>query len=84
MSWTKQNIKLKTPEQIAKMQSGADVLVDVFRMVRDLVQPGKTTQSIDEAIEKMIRDVGCIPSFKGYNGFPASACIASLKTADCT
>ena len=76
MSWTKQNIKLKTPEQIAKMQSGADVLVDVFRMVRDLVQPGKTTQSIDEAIEKMIRDVGCIPSFKGYNGFPASACIS--------
>jgi methionyl aminopeptidase len=25
----------------------------------------------------MIRDAGCIPSFKGYNGFPATCCIST-------
>ena len=35
-----------------------------------------TTGEIDRAVESMIRDAGCVPSFKGYNGFPASACIS--------
>jgi methionyl aminopeptidase len=34
------------------------------------------TAEIDAAVEKMIRDAGCIPSFKGYNGFPAACCIS--------
>ena len=31
---------------------------------------------IDGVLETMIRDAGCVPSFKGYHGFPASACIS--------
>ncbi len=76
MSWSKQQIKLKSAEQVDKMQASAEILASVFREVRRLVRPGVTTQSLDESIETMIRDAGCIPSFKGYHGFPGSACIS--------
>ena len=33
-------------------------------------------EDLDDAIEAMIREAGCVPSFKGYHGFPASACIS--------
>ncbi len=41
-----------------------------------MVEPGITTGEMDQRLESMIRDAGCIPSFKGYHGFPASACIS--------
>ncbi len=38
------------------------------------VQPGVTTKELDQLAEDYIRSQGAIPSFKGYNGFPASIC----------
>jgi len=58
------------------MQASADILASVFLEVRKLVAPGVTTGELDAAIEAMIREAGCVPSFKGYHGFPASACIS--------
>lgn len=76
MSWSKQEIKLKSAAQVDKMQASCEVLASVFLEIRPLVQPGCTTAELDQAIEKLVRDAGCVPSFKGYNGFPASACIS--------
>ncbi len=76
MSWGKQDIKLKSADQVDKMQASCEVLASVFLEIRGLIRPGLTTAELDEAIEKLIRDAGCIPSFKGYHGFPASACIS--------
>ncbi len=75
MPW-KQRIRLKTAAELEKMSASARVLVDVFRAIPPLVKPGATTREIDAEIERMIRDAGCIPSFKGYNGFPAASCIS--------
>ena len=46
----------------------------VLQKLRSLVQPGVTTIEIDAHAEKMIRDAGALPTFKGYNGFPYSIC----------
>jgi len=59
------------------MAASGKILASVFMEVRKLVKPGVTTGAIDAALESMIQDVGCIPSFKGYHGFPASACIST-------
>ncbi len=75
MAW-KQSIKLKTPAQMAEMVASAEILVEVFLALRELVGPGVTTGEIDALAEKVITDAGCIPSFKGYNGFPATCCIS--------
>jgi methionyl aminopeptidase len=74
--WKKQHIKLKTEAEIEKMASAARILASVFSALCEQVEPGAVTADIDTTIEKMIRDAECIPAFKGYNGFPASACIS--------
>ena len=76
MSWSKQQIELKSADQVDKMQASADILASVFREIRPLVRPGVTTRELDDKIESLVRDAGCVPSFKGYHGFPASACIS--------
>lgn len=77
MSWKTQRIRLKTLAEIDKMAASGRTLAEVFREVPKLVGPGAVTAEIDAAVEKMIRDAGCIPSFKGYNGFPAACCIST-------
>lgn len=42
----------------------------------DAVKPGVTTDDIDRAARKAIEDAGARPSFLGYGGFPASACVS--------
>lgn len=76
MSWSKQKINLKSAAQVDKMQASAEILASVFLAIREVVAPGVTTAAIDEVIEARIQEAGCIPSFKGYHGFPASACIS--------
>jgi methionyl aminopeptidase len=46
------------------------VLTDLMRAVR----PGMSTAELDELAERGIRSAGGVPTFKGYNGFPASIC----------
>ena len=77
MSWARLKIRRKSPEQIEKMAASGKLLAEVFLEVRKLVEPGVTTGEIDTALEAMIRDAGCVPSFKGYHGFPAAACIST-------
>ena len=42
--------------------------------IREVVSPGITTIELDQVAERVIRSEGCIPSFLGYRGFPASIC----------
>jgi methionyl aminopeptidase len=41
-----------------------------------IVRPGISTWEIDRLGEEVIRSYGCIPSFLGYNGYPASICVS--------
>jgi methionyl aminopeptidase len=42
----------------------------------EMVKPGISTKDIDNAIRRHIEKCGAKPSFLGYGGFPASACIS--------
>jgi methionyl aminopeptidase len=68
------DIQLKTPEQIEKMRAAGLVVAAALDAMREAVAPGVTTADLDAIAEKVIRDAGAIPSFKGYQGFPASIC----------
>jgi methionyl aminopeptidase len=68
------DIQLKTPEQLAKMREAGLVVAAALSAMRDAVQPGISTADLDAIAEKVIRDAGAVPSFKGYQGFPASIC----------
>ncbi len=69
-------IQYKTREQILSMRAAGLVVADALDAVRAAVRPGVTTADLDGVAEKMIRDSGAVPSFKGYGQppFPASVC----------
>ncbi|MBQ1080333.1 type I methionyl aminopeptidase [Nocardiopsis sp. B62] len=67
-------VQIKTPEQIAKMRAAGQVVARALDTLRSAVRPGVSTLELDAVAEKVIRDAGAIPSFKGYHGFPGSIC----------
>jgi len=64
----------KSKRELEKMRAAGRVAGLVLSHLRTLVKPGVTTIELDRAAEKMIRDAGALPTFKGYNGFPYSIC----------
>jgi methionyl aminopeptidase len=69
-------IQYKTGEQIVAMRRAGLVVADALDAVREVVRPGQTTADLDAVAEKVIRNAGAVPSFKGYHGFPASLCVS--------
>jgi len=69
-------IKLKSAAEIARMREAGRILAQVMEQVRQHIRPGVTTAELDALAEELIRQRGAIPSFKGYRGFPATACIS--------
>src|SRR5881296_2036023 len=64
----------KSQKEIEKMRASGQLVGRVLRELRAMAQPGITTLEVNDAAEKMIRDAGAYPTFKGYNGFPFSIC----------
>jgi methionyl aminopeptidase len=69
-------IRIKTDEQIKLMAESGKVTGRILAELKDLIRPGMTTQDIDNYVEEQIQKEGMIPTFKGYGGFPASACVS--------
>ena len=64
----------KSRKEIDKMRAAGQLVGGVLRELRKMALPGVTTLEINDAADKMIRDGGAYPTFKGYNGFPYSIC----------
>lgn len=68
------NYEPKSAEAIAAMREGGKILGRILFELGQLVKPGITTKSLDEAAESMMAKFNVIPSFKGYRGYPAVIC----------
>ena len=64
----------KSKREIDKMRAAGQLVGQVLSSLKKMAQVGVTTIELDRAAEKMIRDAGALPTFKGYNGFPYSIC----------
>ncbi len=69
-------IKLKNLEQLEKMRIAGRITAGALEVAREHIKPGATPLSVDRAIRHYIEKEGAKPSFLGYGGFPASACIS--------
>ncbi len=69
-------IELKSKREIQLMREAGAILKKVFVAVKPMVNEGITTEALDQVAEKVIRDSGGEPAFKGYRGFPKTACIS--------
>lgn len=70
----REHVQIKTPDEIALMREAGLVVGRTLEKLRAAVEPGVTTADLDDIAERAIRAEGAVPSFKGYQGFPASIC----------
>lgn len=64
----------KNHSEIEMMISVGHKLGQVFDRLAQEIRPGRTTAEIDHLAEKFLAEVGCKPTFKGYDGFPGAIC----------
>ena len=69
-------VTIKSEREIELMREAGKILAKVHEELGKVVRPGISTKEIDRICEEMIRSYGCIPSFLGYEGYPASVCIS--------
>lgn len=69
-------ITLRTSAELEKLRRAGRIAGEALALGGSLVKPGVTTAQIDKAINQFICSKGAKPSFLGYGGFPASACIS--------
>jgi len=70
-------IHLRTAKEIDAIGEGGTIIGRLFEHLEEVVEPGVSTQAIDEVVESFVRGHdGAVPAFKGLYGFPGAACIS--------
>ena len=69
-------IQLKNSAQISAMAEAGRITGEALLIAREHVREGISTKELDSLIRRYIEKCGAKPSFLGYGGFPASACIS--------
>jgi len=67
-------IVCKSAAELEYMREAGRIVAETHRLLRQAIKPGVTTAELDRLAEEYIRSQGAVPSFKGYNQFPASIC----------
>ena len=69
-------VTIKSPREIELMREAGRILAKTHEELAKNLRPGMSTWDIGHMGEEIIRSYGCIPSFKNYNGYPASICVS--------
>ena len=67
-------IVCRSAAELEKMRAAGRLVGEVLTALGKAVAPGVTTGELDAIAEKLIRDAGATPAFKGYHGYPATIC----------
>lgn len=71
-------ITRKSKEEIKRMMHAGHIVALVHQEMKRIIEPGINTKYLDDVAFNIIKQNKAIPTFLGYNGFPASIC-ASLN-----
>lgn len=69
-------IEIKTPAEIESMRKASRVVAEVLSELKSLVKPGVITAELDKFAERRVRELGAVPAFLGYRGYPATLCVS--------
>ncbi len=69
-------IILKSSDELKKIRKSCQIVAEVLEALKSYIKEGLSTREIELFIEKLILKRGGVPAFKGYRGYPASACIS--------
>ena len=69
-------IVIKSKREIDLMREPCKVTAEILRDLEGFIKPGMSTQDINAYVEERIAHYNMKPTFKGYGGFPAGACVS--------
>ncbi len=69
-------ISIKSEQEIELMKASGKITYGVLSSLKDFIKPGITTKDIDKFVYDYIVSHDATPSFLGYEGYPASACVS--------
>ena len=69
-------VRPKTEEEIELLRENAILVSKTLAEVGRNIAPGVTTKALNDIAEEFIRSHGAIPSFLGFEGFPAALCMS--------
>ena len=67
-------IVCRSQSEIAKLRRVNQLVARILAELRRNVAPGVTTRDLDMLAERLVREAGAEPAFKGYHGYPATVC----------
>ena len=67
-------IQRKSRHQISLMKAAGSIVAEVLNEMKTAVKPGVSTFELDEIAYNIIVKNKAVPTFKGYQGFPATIC----------
>jgi methionyl aminopeptidase len=70
----REHVQIKSRSELVHMRKAGLVVARTLDTLRAAVRPGVSTKDLDDIAERFIRGEGAIPSFQGYQGFPATIC----------
>ena len=73
-------IAIKNERELTLMRKACRITAAARALAGEMVRPGVSTKQIDKAVHDFIVSQGAQPSFLGYGGFPASACVSVNNT----
>ncbi len=67
-------IVLRSERELDRLREAGAIQCEVLDALGAAVAAGVTTGELDALAERLIRQAGAVPTFKGYHGFPAAIC----------
>ena len=67
-------IVLRSESEIERMRAANELVSRVLASLEAAVAPGVSTADLDAMAERLVREGGAEPAFKGYRGYPATLC----------
>ena len=67
-------IVCRSAAEIERLRRANQFVAEVLQQLEAAVAPGVTTADLDRLAERLVRDGGAEPAFKGYRGYPATLC----------
>jgi methionyl aminopeptidase len=69
-------IVLKTARELKFMKEAGRIAANALKAAGAAVEPGVSTWEISHVARRTIEGAGAVPTFLGYGGYPASACVS--------
>ena len=73
---TPEGIKIHAPEDFEGMRAAGRLAAETLDMIAPHVEPGVTTEELDDLMHAFMTERGAAPATLGYRGYPKSSCIS--------